>query len=58
MPHSIYLPYYSVCTLSKLFCNRISFVHDEVLVKHLEDFTASKITHVERVYVFEVLLGE
>ena len=40
-----FIPDDSVGSLAKLLCNGVALINNEVLVEHLEDFAALKVSH-------------
>ena len=44
------IPYYTVSSLSKLFRDIVTLIHNEILVEHLENFAALKVCHFVAAY--------
>ena len=49
------LPDNTIRSLAQLFCHGVSVVHDEILVKYLEDLPATQVTHFEGFVAGKVL---
>ena len=41
----MYLPYYAIGSLPKLFCYVVSLINNEVLIEDLKDFATLKVSH-------------